>query len=85
VSIPVPVRVVWAEDTPMITLSDFSVPMLGTYSCRVIFHHGYYTGIWYSTVKNYGGIMSGRVVKDTKEPGTRSTDESSQPKADPRR
>jgi len=63
VDIPVPVRIVWAEDTPMITLTDFPVPMLGTYSCRVIFHHGYYSGIWYSTVKNYGGVMSGRIVR----------------------
>lgn len=62
VNIPVPVRVVWAEDTPMITLSDFSVPLLGTYSCRVIFHQGYYSGIWYSSTKGYGGVMSGRIV-----------------------
>ena len=74
VNVPVPVRVVWAEDTPMITLSDFAIPMLGTYSCRVIFHHGYYSGIWYSTTKKYGGIMSGRIVKShmnvpNKKPG----------------
>jgi hypothetical protein len=68
VRIPVPVRIVWAEDTPMITLSDFPVPMLGTYSCRVIFHHGYYSGIWYSTTKKYGGVMSGQIVKDVEKP-----------------
>ena len=65
VSIPVPVRVIWAEDTAIITLSEFPVPMLGTYSCRVMFHGGFYSGVWYSKEKNYGGVMSGRIVKET--------------------
>jgi hypothetical protein len=47
VTIPVPVRVVWAEDTAIITLTDLTMPMLGTYSARVMIHHGFYSGVWY--------------------------------------
>jgi hypothetical protein len=61
--IPVPVRVVWAEDTAIITLNDLAVPMIGTYSARVMIHNGFYSGVWYCNAKNYGGVMQGRIVK----------------------
>ncbi len=61
VNLPVPVRVVWADDTPMITLTELTMPILGTYSARVIFHHGFYSGVWYGA--GYGGVMSGQVSK----------------------
>lgn len=77
VNVPVPVRVIWAEDTAMITLDDFPVPLLGTYSCRVMIHKGYYSGIWYSNVKNYGGVMSGILVK--------SADGSAKPETSPQK
>lgn len=65
--VPVPVRVVWAEDTAIITLNDLAVPMIGTYSARVMIHHGFYSGVWYSNVKNYGGVMQGKIVKKPAE------------------
>ncbi len=61
VNLPVPVRVVWADDTPMITLSELAMPMLGTYSARVMFHHGFYSGVWYGPT--YGGLMSGQIAR----------------------
>ena len=63
VNVPVPVRVVWAEDTAIITLNDLAVPMIGAYSARVMIHKGFYSGVWYSNSKNYGGVMQGRIVK----------------------
>ena len=63
VNIPVPVRVVWAEDTAIITLNDLTMPLLGTYSARVMIHHGFYSGVWYCGGKNYGGVMQGRITK----------------------
>ena len=27
-------------------------------------HHGFYSGIWYSHAKNYGGVMSGQIVDE---------------------
>lgn len=65
VTLPVPLRVVWAEDTAVITLDDLSLPMLGTYSARVMIHHGFYSGVWYCNPKNYGGVLTGRIVKKT--------------------
>jgi hypothetical protein len=64
VNIPVPVRVVWAEDTAIITLNDLTMPLLGTYSARVMIHHGFYSGVWYCGEKNYGGVMQGRITKE---------------------
>lgn len=64
VTVPVPVRVVWAEDTAVITLNDLAIPMVGTYSARVMIHHGFYSGVWYCGEKNYGGVMQGRIVKE---------------------
>lgn len=63
VTVPILVRVVWAGDTPMITIDDLAIPMIGAYSARVIFHKGFYSGVWYSNSRNYGGILSGRIVK----------------------
>lgn len=63
VTFPFPIRVVWAEDTAIITLNDLAVPMVGTYSARVMIHKGFYSGIWYCNEKNYGGVMQGRIIK----------------------
>lgn len=64
VTVPVPVRVVWAEDTAVITLNDLAIPMIGTYTARVMIHHGFYSGVWYCGQKNYGGVMQGRIIKE---------------------
>lgn len=64
VTVPVPVRVVWAEDTAVITLNDLAIPMVGTYTARVMIHHGFYSGVWYCGEKNYGGVIQGRIVKE---------------------
>lgn len=57
---PFPVRVVWAGDTPIITIDDFAVPGAGTYTARVMIYRDYYCGSWFG--KGYSGIMSGRIV-----------------------
>ncbi len=77
VNIPVPVRVVWAEDTAIITLNDLAMPLLGTYSARVMIHHGFYSGVWYCGGKNYGGVMQGRITKkpDDAKNGTKKSTE----------
>jgi hypothetical protein len=67
VTVPVPVRVEWAGDTPVITLDDVPVPTMGTYSARVMFHRGFYSGTWLSNAKNYGGVMAGRVLKESEK------------------
>lgn len=82
VTFPVPVRVVWAEDTPIITVNDLPVPGIGTYSARVMFFAGFYSGTWFSTAKNYGGVLSGRITPAAKaESSTAPTSE--KPKTTP--
>jgi len=65
VSIPVTVRVIWAEDTPIITLDKMALPGLGNYSARVMVYRGFYCGTWFGT--NYGGVMSGQIVKEDQD------------------
>lgn len=61
VRVPVPVRVVWAGDTPVITLDKMKIPFLGNYSARVVIHEGFYGGTWSGA--GYGGVLSGQIVK----------------------
>lgn len=68
VTLPVPVRVVWSGDTPIITLDDVNIPTLGTYSARVMLFRGFYSGTWLSNTKNYGGVMAGRIIKKESSP-----------------
>ena len=46
VTLPVPVRVEWAGDTPVVSLTDATIPGLGTFSARVLFYRGQYAGTW---------------------------------------
>ena len=64
VTLPVPVRVLWAGDTPIITVDSWTLPGMGSYSARVMIFGGFYTGVWFSTEKDYGGTLSGRVLRD---------------------
>ena len=52
--------VLWAGDTPVITLTDFVVPMLGTYTARVLIHGDAYAGTWGGA--GHGGHLFGRIV-----------------------
>lgn len=61
VQVPLRVRIVWAEDTPVITVDDLAVPGIGVYSARVMLYRDFYCGTWFGT--NYGGVMSGEIRK----------------------
>ncbi|MBX3394221.1 MAG: hypothetical protein KF841_02520 [Phycisphaerae bacterium] len=65
VELPFNVRVVWAEDVPIITLDKTELPLLGTYSARVMIHDGFYAGTWFGT--NYGGVLQGQIIKAADE------------------
>ena len=58
VTLPVVVPVVWAGDTPMVTITDFSIPGLGDqFGARVIFYDNRYAGTW--DHGEVGGMMYG--------------------------
>jgi len=57
VDFPITVTMVWAGDTPMITMTDFSIPTLGTFTARVFFYGNRYAGTWQHD--EVGGHMFG--------------------------
>ena len=61
VPVPVVLDVEWAGDTPVMTLDDYSIPMVGTYTARVLFLGERYVGIWFGA--DHGGHMLGRVER----------------------
>ena len=61
VRVPVPVRILWVDDTPVVTLTDVMIPGMGTFTARVLFYGGQYVGVWSSGEKS--GQQFGRIVK----------------------
>ncbi len=61
-TVPVPVRVVWAGDTPVLTMTDVGLPGTGKFTVRLLFYRGQYAGTW-SNDKGGGGQMFGKVEK----------------------
>ena len=60
-TVPLPLEIKWAGDTPMITLTDQSLPGMGTYTARVLLYRGQYAGTW--SGRNGGGKVFGKIVK----------------------
>ena len=58
VTLPVVVPMVWAGDTPMVSITDCAIPGLGeAFGSRVVFYDGRYAGTW--DHGPYGGMMYG--------------------------
>jgi hypothetical protein len=59
-TVPVPVYVYWAKDTPMISVTDLTIPLVGSeFSARVLFHGDRYAGTWQHG--KVGGHMMGKL------------------------
>ena len=65
VTVPLKLEVKWADNTPIITLTDLELPQLGTFTARVIIYRGQYAGTWSSG--KHGGHMFGIITKNTPE------------------
>jgi hypothetical protein len=59
-TVPIPLQIKWAGDTPVITLTDLAVPGLGTFTSRVLFYGDQYAGTW--SHGEVGGHLYGKVV-----------------------
>lgn len=59
--VPLPLEVKWAGDTPVITLTDFTIPAMGTFSSRVVIYKNKYSGTW--THGKVGGHLFGVIEK----------------------
>jgi hypothetical protein len=60
-SVPVVVPLRWVGDTPMIMMTDTSLPGIGTFTVRLLFYGDRYSGTWQHG--ETGGHMSGRIEK----------------------
>lgn len=58
-TVPVIVNLEWVGRTPMIVLDSVTIPGMGTFSARVVFHDRKYAGTWKHD--NVGGHLFGRV------------------------
>jgi hypothetical protein len=67
VAMNLPVK--FAGDTPVISLTNFSVPGFGSFTARVVIYNGTYAGTWSSSggragAVPHGGLMFGKIVKN---------------------
>jgi len=62
VTLPVNVTMLWTGDTPMITMTDLTIPTMGTFTARVFFYGDRYAGTWQHG--QFGGHMFGMIEKN---------------------
>jgi len=87
VTVPVPVKVHFANDTPVLSVTDLTIPLVGSeFTARVMFFDNQYAGTWRHG--KVGGLMYGRVEKGkppvppaADQPSTKS--EETKPKGTP--
>ena len=61
IEVPMPIPIVWAGNTPMISLDDFTIPGMGTFGAKIVINKGRYAGTWSHDEK--GGHMFGVIEK----------------------
>ncbi len=59
--LPLELPIRWSGNTPVITLDNFWIPAMGTFSARVLLHGDRYAGTWQHGDK--GGHMFGKIQK----------------------
>jgi len=64
--VPVTLKVLWAGDTPVMSLTNLTIPLLGTFTARVMFYGDRYVGTWQHG--KVGGHMFGTVESSAAKP-----------------
>jgi hypothetical protein len=64
-TVPMPLEIKWAGDTPVITLTDLAIPGLGTFTSRVVIYDNRYAGTWQHG--KVGGNLFGHIEKIQEE------------------
>jgi hypothetical protein len=62
-TVPIPLEIKWAGDTPIITLTNLAIPGLGTFTSRVVLYENRYAGTWQHG--KAGGHLFGKIEKVT--------------------
>ncbi|MGI9518932.1 MAG: hypothetical protein ACR2NP_17910 [Pirellulaceae bacterium] len=65
VSVPLPLEVKWAGNTPIITVTGFSFLGMGPFRSRVVIYNGKYAGTW--SHGDVGGHLFGTIEKGEAE------------------
>jgi hypothetical protein len=60
-TVPIPLEIKWAGDTPVITLTDLAIPGLGTFTSRVVLYDDRYAGTWQHG--KVGGHLFGKIER----------------------
>ena len=64
-TVPITVPIKWADQTPVISIDKLTIPAMGTFSARVLFNNGMYSGTWaHDEVK---GQLFGQVIPATED------------------
>ena len=64
-TLPMPIPVKWAGDTPVISMDKLKIPLLGTFSAQVVLDGNRYAGTWQHG--KVGGHLFGSIEKVEKE------------------
>lgn len=64
IELPVEINVEWVGKTPVMVMDSVTLPGLGTFSARVVFHDKKYAGTWKHD--DVGGHLFGRVERSEK-------------------
>ncbi len=75
VKVPITLKVLWAGDTPVASLTNLAIPGLGTFTARVLFHGDRYVGTWQHG--KVGGHMWGSIEKAAAQKDSKDKNESS--------
>jgi hypothetical protein len=63
--VPLAIDVLWAGDTPVISLTKLAIPGLGTFTARVLIYDDQYAGTW--SAGDHGGQLFGKLETANKE------------------
>ena len=66
IELPVEINVEWVGKTPVMVMDSVTLPGLGTFSARVVFHDKKYAGTWKHD--EVGGHLFGRVDRAAEKP-----------------
>ena len=67
ITVPLSIEVLWAGDTPVISLTDMEIPGMGKFTARVLVYKDHYSGYWDGG--DHGGTLFGRITHPEKEEG----------------
>ncbi|HEY8749723.1 MAG TPA: hypothetical protein VIM11_17200 [Tepidisphaeraceae bacterium] len=70
-AIPLEIPIYWAGDTPVISVTNFSLMGMGSYTARVMLYKDHYAGTWSSAT--HGGYLWGKIEKIDENATTQSS------------